>query len=92
MTEKTKNELAIRNDLLDERKKMLVIQRIGEEFSITQEIGLLGDTLQLIFNIMLELHPSLNDNEKFKHYRTRIADIKQRIYLELGIEKQEGSK
>ena len=83
MTEQTKNQLAIANGLGEERRKELTAQEIGKYYSLSKEIGILGDAVEYLFELVSQLHEGVNVDPAFTAWRSTIAEIKQGITEEI---------
>ena len=83
MTEQTKTQLAIANGLGEERRKELVAQEISKYYSLSKEIGIIGDAMEYIFTLVADLHENVEADPAFVEWRNKVAAIKQRIKEEI---------
>lgn len=83
MTEQTKTQLAIANGLGEERRKELVAQEISKYYSLSKEIGILGDAMEYMFALVADLHENVEADPAFVEWRTKVAAIKQSIKEEI---------
>lgn len=84
MTEQTKTRLAIANGLGEERRKERTAQEIGNIYSPSKEIGILGDAMEYMFSLVADLHENVEADPTFVEWRTKVATIKQQIQNEIN--------
>lgn len=83
MTERIKTQLAIANGLGEERRKELVAQEISKYYSLSKEIGIIGDAMEYMFALVADLHENVEADPAFVEWRTKVAAIKQSIKEEI---------
>ena len=83
MTEQIKTKLDIANGLGEERRKELVAQEISKYYSLSKEIGILGDAMEYMFSLVADLHENVEADHAFVEWRTKVAAIKQSIKEEI---------
>ena len=83
MTEQIKTQLAIANGLGEERRKELVAQEISKYYSLSKEIGIIGDAMEYMFALVADLHENVEADPAFVEWRTKVAAIKQSIKEEI---------
>lgn len=79
MLDKTKEELAVANELGNVLYADRVKRTVKTEMDLEDEVAILRKSISLLFDIVSKLHPGHIDNSEFKEYDTRIEEIKERF-------------
>lgn len=85
MDEKTKIDLVNKNNRKEKYRKQKTALEIGDNYSPSQEIGIIGDALEYLFNLVSELHTGVLPDEAFIKWRNKVAEIKNNVSTEIFI-------
>lgn len=79
MNEKTKIDLAKKNSREEKYRKQKTAKEISKYYSLSKEIGIIGDAVEYLFELVSQLHEGVTIDPAFIDWRNTVADIKQSI-------------
>lgn len=79
MDEKTKIKLALKNGCKDRMRKQKTAAAIADVYSPSREIGILGDAVEYLFELVSNLHEGVAIDPAFIEWRSKVAEIKEAI-------------
>lgn len=83
MDEKTKIDLANKNNRKEKYRKQKTAKKIGKYYSLSKEIGIIGDAVEYLFELVSQLHAGVEIDPAFTAWRKKVADIKQLVTEEI---------
>ena len=83
MNEKTKISLSLKNNRMEEYRKQNTANAIGKAYSLSKEIGILGDAVEYLFEVVSQLHEGVTVDPAFVEWRSKVAEIKEAISKEI---------
>ena len=84
MNEKSEIKLAIKNGRKEAYRKQKTAKEISEIYVLSKEVGLLGDAVEYLFELVSQLHEGVTIDPAFRDWRNKVADIKQSITEEIS--------
>lgn len=60
-------------------RKQLVKDNIAEEYDYSAEIGMLGEAVENLYNMIGAIHPDIQADESFTSWRKKVSEIKNKI-------------
>lgn len=84
MNEKTKIALAKKNNREEMFRKQKTAKEISKYYSLSKEIGIIGDAVEYLFELVSQLHEGVTIDPAFIDWRNKVADIKQSITEEIS--------
>lgn len=79
MNEQDKMDLVLKNDCKEKYRKQQTAKAISKAYSLSKEIGILGDAVEYLFNIVSQLHAGVTVDPAFVEWRSKVAEIKEAI-------------
>lgn len=79
MTEQMKLKLIRMNGFQENYRKQETAAQISKEYSLSKEIGILGDAVEYLFELVSTLHEDVKVDPAFIEWRTRVNEIKEKI-------------
>lgn len=84
MNEKTKIDLANKNNRKEQYRKQKTAKAIGDIYSPSKEIGLLGDAVEYLFELVSQLHEGVTIDPAFTEWRSKVTEIKEAISKDIA--------
>lgn len=79
MNEQDKMDLVLKNKRGEKYRKQKTAKAIGEVYSLSKEIGILGDAVEYLFELVSQLHEGVTVDPAFLEWRSKVAEIKEAI-------------
>ena len=79
MNEQDKMDLALKNNRKEQYRKQKTANAISKTYSLSKEIGILGDSVEYLFDIVSQLHAGVAVDPAFVEWRSKVAEIKETI-------------